>query len=215
MLWFGSLIILSLFVRLVGNPICDQGINKPYCTPTGQSNPNPAQQPYTTAQNCSDKLLSTTCLPSQDLSPSCICAVPYKGTLFLRAPPFSDTSNASYKYFTALEIDMKDKFIALEIPVDSISIHDLLIGPLNNMEMSLEVFPSGKLQFSESDISKLASLLSNQTYSVPQLFGPYYFIGQNYPFPDEGNIYHFLFVYCLIYSLSKLLYWHLLCFVMW
>ncbi|OEL37881.1 putative leucine-rich repeat receptor-like protein kinase [Dichanthelium oligosanthes] len=171
---------------LVNNPLCNHGSNERYCTSTGVS--NATAQPYATALNC-PVLLLPTCLSNQIPSPNCICAVPYKGTLSLRAPPFSDVSNASCSYFVELEQDMKAKFMAHDIPVDSISIHDPLIDAYKYMEMSLEVFPSGKLQFSELDISELGSLLSNQTYKPPSLFGPYVFIGQkNYSFPDSKII---------------------------
>jgi hypothetical protein len=79
---------------------------------------------------------------------------------------------------------MKVKFTAHDVPVDSISIKDPSYDAVNNMKMSLEVFPSGKPQFSARDISELAFLLSNQTYKPPHEFGPYIFIGQHYPLAD-------------------------------
>ncbi|CAL4896521.1 unnamed protein product [Urochloa decumbens] len=164
---------------LVGNPICVPGSNDKYCVAPGQSNPTAA--PYSTAKNCS--ALPTPCLSNQLLSPTCVCAVPYKGTLFFRSPSFSDMSSPSN--FVPLEQDMKTKFANLNLPVDSIAIHDPFFDSNNNLQMSLELFPSGKTQFSEQDISDVAFMLSNQTYKPPPKYGPYYFIGQQYSFAND------------------------------
>ncbi|EEC69017.1 hypothetical protein OsI_37812 [Oryza sativa Indica Group] len=79
---------------------------------------------------------------------------------------------------------MKAKFLNLSLPVDSIAIHDPFVDTNNNLEMSLEVYPSGKDQFSEQDISGIGFILSNQTYKPPSNFGPYYFLGQTYSFAN-------------------------------
>jgi len=164
---------------LVGNPICVPGSNEKYCVEPGQSNPTAA--PYSTARNCS--ALPTPCLSNQLLSPTCICAVPYRGTLFFRSPSFSDLTSPTN--FVTLEQDMKTKFEKLNVPVDSIAIHDPFFDSNNNLQMSLELFPSGKVQFSEQDISDIGFMLSNQTYKPPGTFGPYYFIGQQYSFAND------------------------------
>uniref|UniRef100_A0A0D9XXT6 non-specific serine/threonine protein kinase n=1 Tax=Leersia perrieri TaxID=77586 RepID=A0A0D9XXT6_9ORYZ len=163
----------------IGNPFCNQGnSDDARCKATGQS--NPALPPYKTASNCA--ALPPTCHSNQLLSPNCICSVPYRGTLFFRSPGFSDLTNSSY--FIQLENTMKTKFLSLSLPVDSISIRDPFVDINNNLEMSLEVYPSGKVQFGEQDISDVAFILSNQTYKPPPTFGPYYFIGQYYSFAN-------------------------------
>ncbi|TKW25150.1 hypothetical protein SEVIR_3G097100v4 [Setaria viridis] len=164
---------------LVGNPICVPGSTDNYCVAPGHSNPTAA--PYSTARNCS--AVPTPCLSNQLLSPACICAVPYRGTLFFRSPSFSDLSSPSN--FVPLEQDMKTKFAKLNVPVDSIAIHEPFFDSNNNLQMSLELFPSGKVQFSEQDISDVGFILSNQTYKPPAMFGPYYFIGQQYSFAND------------------------------
>lgn len=83
---------------------------------------------------------------------------------------------------------MKAKFLNLSLPVDSIAIHDPFVDTNNNLEMSLEVYPSGKDQFSEQDISGIGFILSNQTYKPPSNFGPYYFLGQTYSFANGKTI---------------------------
>ncbi|KAF8658024.1 hypothetical protein HU200_059486 [Digitaria exilis] len=162
---------------LVGNPICVPGSNQKYCMAPGQSNVTP----YSTARNCS--ALPPQCLSNQLLSPTCICAVPYRGTLFFRSPSFSDLSSASN--FVPLEQDMKTKFAKLNVPVDSINIHDPLFNTNSNLQLSLGLFPSGKVQFTAQDISDIGFMLSNQTYKPPSMYGPYYFIGQQYTFADD------------------------------
>uniref|UniRef100_A0A0E0BY38 Serine-threonine/tyrosine-protein kinase catalytic domain-containing protein n=1 Tax=Oryza meridionalis TaxID=40149 RepID=A0A0E0BY38_9ORYZ len=165
-------------LMLSGNPYCNQVNDDVHCKATGQS--NPALPPYKTTSNC--PALPPTCLSTQQLSPNCICSVPYRGTLFFRSPGFSDLGNSSY--FIQLEGTMKTKFLSLSLPVDSIAIHDPFVDANNNLEMSLEVYPSGKDQFSEQDISGIGFILSNQTYKPPSNFGPYYFLGQTYSFAN-------------------------------
>uniref|UniRef100_A0A0E0BQE7 non-specific serine/threonine protein kinase n=1 Tax=Oryza glumipatula TaxID=40148 RepID=A0A0E0BQE7_9ORYZ len=165
-------------LMLSGNPYCNQVNDDAHCKATGQS--NPALPPYKTTSNC--PALPPQCLSTQQLSPTCICSVPYRGTLFFRSPGFSDLGNSSY--FIQLEGTMKTKFLNLSLPVDSIAIHDPFVDANNNLEMSLEVYPSGKDQFSEQDISGIGFILSNQTYKPPSNFGPYYFLGQTYSFAN-------------------------------
>ena len=124
-----------------------------------------------------------------DAEPSlhlCRAHVPYKGTIFFRSPPFSDLSNSSY--FIRREQEMKSKFLERSIPLDSVSIHDSIFSAHNNLQMSLELFPSGKTRFSEQDVSDIGFMLSNQTYK-PTGYGPYFFIGQAYTFAN-GEIIH-------------------------
>uniref|UniRef100_A0A0E0MKP9 Protein kinase domain-containing protein n=1 Tax=Oryza punctata TaxID=4537 RepID=A0A0E0MKP9_ORYPU len=165
-------------LMLSGNPYCNQGNDDAHCKASGQS--NPALPPYKTTSNC--PALPPQCLSTQQLSPNCICSVPYRGTLFFRSPGFSDLGNSAY--FIQLEGTMKTKFLNLSLPVDSIAIHDPFVDTNNNLEMSLEVYPSGKVQFSEQDISGIGFILSNQTYKPPANFGPYYFLGQTYSFAN-------------------------------
>ncbi|KAF8730934.1 hypothetical protein HU200_016808 [Digitaria exilis] len=164
---------------LVGNPICTPENDQPYCTTTGQADQE--MPPYTTASNCSS--LPPTCLSNQMLSPNCFCAVPYKGTIFFRSPSFSDLSNSSH--FTLLAQHMRSVFWAKGILLDSISIDDPVFNTHNNLQMNLELFPSGKTQFSQQDISEVGFMLSNQSYKPPKEYGPYYFIGQVYSFAIE------------------------------
>ncbi|KAF0895247.1 hypothetical protein E2562_008578 [Oryza meyeriana var. granulata] len=168
---------------LVGNPICDQGNNEAlYCKTSQQA--NPAAKPYSTHLNCPG--LPPTCLSDQYISPNCTCAVPYMGTLHFRSPSFSDLNNDTY--FILLEEDMKEAFLGKQLPVESIALDNPAFGPSNNLDISLKVFPSGKIQFSKEEISYMGFILSNQTYKphVPGInYGPYFFIGQSYQFAEK------------------------------
>jgi hypothetical protein len=167
--------------RLSGNPICATGSNEKYCASTGQSNEG-TPPPYSTPKKCVG--LPPPCSSEQLLSPSCICSVPYRGTLFFRSPSFSDLTNGSY--YSVLENGIRAKFVGYSLPVDSIAIHDPFVDVNNNLQMALEVFPDGKTHFGEQDISDIGFILSNQTYKPPAAFGPYYFIGKHYDFAN-GN----------------------------
>ncbi|GJM87740.1 hypothetical protein PR202_ga03725 [Eleusine coracana subsp. coracana] len=169
-------------LMLSGNPICAPGSNEKYCASNGQSNEG-TPPPYSTPKKCTG--LPPRCSEEQILSPNCMCAVPYKGTLFFRSPSFSDLTNTSY--YSILEDGMRAKFVDYRLPVDSIAIHDPFVDVNNNLQMGLDVFPDGKTKtyFGEQDISDIGFMLSNQTYKPPGAFGPYYFIGQHYSFANE------------------------------
>ncbi|CAL9168866.1 leucine-rich repeat receptor protein kinase HPCA1 [Musa acuminata AAA Group] len=159
---------------LVGNPACDQHDDLSYCKIPQLSVP-----PYSTPQNC----VPVVCASDQNLSPNCSCAYPYTGTLYFRSPSYSDLQNTTYYHI--LERELKASFLK-EVPVDSVSLNNSFVNSFNNLEMNLQVFPSGKTRFSEVDVSNLGFMLSNQTFKPPsKIFGPFYFIGQAYPAAPE------------------------------
>ncbi|CAM0913377.1 unnamed protein product [Alopecurus aequalis] len=162
---------------LSGNPGCNQGIDPKYCTPNLTTTTSPS---YTTATDCPSP--PPTCLSSQLLSPSCFCATPYSGKLSFRALKFSDLSNSSY--FLGLEKTMVDTFLQSNISV-SVALHDLSINVVNNLEISLEIFPRSKTQFGEQDISEIGFILNRHKFKPPSSFGPYFFIAQTYSFASE------------------------------
>lgn len=160
----------SFTCRLVGNPACDQHDDLSYCKIPQLSAP-----PYSTPQNC----VPVACASDQNLSPNCSCAYPYTGTLYFRSPSYSDLQNTTYYHI--LERELKASFLK-KVPVDSVSLNNSFVNSFNNLEMNLQVFPSGKTRFSEVDVSTLGSMLSNQIFKPPsKIFGPFYFIGQAYP----------------------------------
>ncbi|PKA54581.1 putative leucine-rich repeat receptor-like protein kinase [Apostasia shenzhenica] len=157
--------------RQSGNPICDQsGADFPYCRLSQDSPP-----PYSNSeQNC----VSKSCPSDQDLSPNCNCAYPFTGTLYFRAPSFSDLGNSTI--YEILERKLESLFLEQNIPVDSVGIQNPLFDSSNYLRMTLQVFPSGKIHFDQSDISSIGFILSNQTFKPPKMFGPYYFVAQQY-----------------------------------
>ncbi|KVI11315.1 hypothetical protein Ccrd_010276, partial [Cynara cardunculus var. scolymus] len=156
----------------VGNPFCSGSeASKAYCDqPTGSN------YSYSTpANNC---VPANTCSLPQVPSPNCKCLYPYSGTLFFRAPSFSDLGNSTI--YTSLQNTMMDTFESNQLPVDSLSLSSPIKKKNDYLEISLEIFPSGDERFNRSGISRVAFVFSNQTYKPPHFFGPYFFIGNNY-----------------------------------
>ncbi|KAG8368958.1 hypothetical protein BUALT_Bualt15G0100400 [Buddleja alternifolia] len=157
-------------IILVGNPICNEGRTENYCTIPTRSNSS-----YSTPiGNCTP----LPCSSDRTSSPTCKCAYPYTGTLFFRAPSFSNYGNSSI--FASLEQKLMDTFRSLGLPVDSVS----LSNPAKNMDdylvLSLQIFPSGQDYYNHSGIIGIGFMLSNQTFKPPSGFGPFFFIGNNY-----------------------------------
>ena len=158
--------------RLVGNLICDEGVTESYC-----KIPKPSPPTYTTPlENCNPQ----PCTEDRVFNPSCTCAYPYTGTLFFRAPSFSNYGNSSI--FASLQQNMKAPFKSHGLPIDVVS----LSNPTKNMDnyllLSLQVFPSGQDYFNRTGISAIGFMLSNQTFKPPKEYGPFYFIGNSYPY---------------------------------
>ncbi|KAK1263241.1 putative leucine-rich repeat receptor-like protein kinase [Acorus gramineus] len=157
-------------IMLMGNSFCQQpGSNAIYCSLPQQN------IPYSTGtSNCVPIL----CPSDQNLSPNCLCAYPYAGTIYFRAPSFSSLGNVSY--YSTLEHDILDKFQNHSLPIDSVALSNPHMDDNNYLEVSLQVFPSGKIRFGYSEISDMGFLLSNQTYKPPPGYGPYVFRAVEY-----------------------------------
>ncbi|WOL11241.1 hypothetical protein Cni_G20003 [Canna indica] len=156
-------------IILVGNPICNKGSDLPYCKVQQNST-----TPYSTPNNC----VRIPCPSDQSLSPNCNCAYPYTGTLYFRSPSYSDLENVTY--YQILEGEIKASFLNQNLPVDSVSLSNAFVNSNNNLQMNLQVFPSGKIRFNELDVTFLGFILSNQTFKPQKGFGPFYFIGEVY-----------------------------------
>ncbi|KAM4126236.1 hypothetical protein ACB094_01G373000 [Castanea mollissima] len=161
---------------LVENPLCENKVES-YCMVPQSKNTSTFS---TLPNNCEP----VNCNLDQDSSPNCKCAYPYKGTLFFRAPSFSDLGNPSYY------IDIQGSLMKFaqshKLPVDSVSISNLFKDSSENLEMSIQVFPSGQDRFNRTGISNIGFVLSNQTFKPPDKFGPFYFKAMPYgPFSEE------------------------------
>ncbi|KAK1386295.1 putative leucine-rich repeat receptor-like protein kinase [Heracleum sosnowskyi] len=165
-------------IVLVDNPVCQEsGETGSYCTA-----PEPNVQYTTQFIDCTP----TTCQADKISSPKCQCAYPYMGTLYFRAPSFSDLGNVTM--FESLQNTMLRVLQANQVPVDSI----LLKNPTKNLKdylvLSLEVFPSGVDRFNRTGISRTGFMLSNQTFKPPHGFGPFFFDADVYKyFPGESS----------------------------
>lgn len=163
---------LVYMCRLANNPICYEGATEKYCTIPRQTDSS-----YTTpAENC----IPLSCGSDKISSPTCKCAYPYTGTLFFRAPSFSNFGNSSI--FASLNQALMKSFQSNSLPVDSVSLSSPTKNVDNYLLMNLQVFPSGQDYFNRTVITGIGFILSNQTFKPPPGFGPFFFIGNNYAY---------------------------------
>ncbi|XP_073139436.1 leucine-rich repeat receptor protein kinase HPCA1-like isoform X2 [Henckelia pumila] len=162
----------SITIILANNPICYEGATEKYCTIPRQNDSS-----YSTpAENCNP----LSCSSDKVSSPTCKCAYPYTGTLFFRAPTFSNFGNSSI--YTSLNQGLMNSFKSNSLPVDSVSLGNPTKNVDNYLLLNLQVFPSGQDYFNRTAITGIGFLLSNQTFKPPPGFGPFYFIGNNYAY---------------------------------
>lgn len=159
--------------RLYGNPFCNSaGANTAsYCL-LQQHN----QTPYSTSlAKCPSESCSST---DQKVNPgSCVCAYPYQGLMVFRAPSFSDLTNDTL--FEQLETKL---WTNLNLTRDSVYISNIHFNSDNYIELNLALFPSSGAFFNRSEIIRIGSALSLQTFKPPDVFGPYYFLAFPYSF---------------------------------
>ncbi|CAM8924578.1 unnamed protein product [Rhodiola kirilowii] len=160
---------------LIGNPACTTGglSSTPYCkVQTGN------EIAYSTSlANCATQ----TCSSDTMMNPqSCICAFPYKGTMFFRAPSFSDLSNATT--FQSLELSLWTK---LKLSPGSVYLDNIKFNDGAYLLVDVALFPSEGKYFNRSEVQVLGYSFSNQIYKPPHPFGPYYLIASPYDF--EGS----------------------------
>ncbi|KAG8364014.1 hypothetical protein BUALT_Bualt19G0082200 [Buddleja alternifolia] len=158
--------------RLVHNPICYEGETENYCTISQNTTSSYSTPP--------EKCTPISCSSDKISSPTCKCAYPYMGTLVFRAPSFSNFGNSTV--FASLQQKMMDTFRSHGQPVDSVSLRNPVKNIYNYLELNLQIFPSGHDFFNRTGITRIGFMLSNQTFKPPKEFGPFYFIGNNYPY---------------------------------
>ncbi|KAF8019249.1 hypothetical protein BT93_G0044 [Corymbia citriodora subsp. variegata] len=170
----------SVEVILVGNPVCQEtgAAGQSYCT-IPQSNTSSYLTP---PNNC----VPAVCNSNQTSSPNCKCSYPYTGTLAFRAPSFSGLGNSTY--FEILASSMMISFKSYQLPVDSVSLSDPRKDSSDYLELNLAVFPSEGASFNRTGINSVGFVLSNQTYKPSNLFGPFYFIGDQYTYFAEVQV---------------------------
>ncbi|XP_042450235.1 leucine-rich repeat receptor protein kinase HPCA1-like [Zingiber officinale] len=162
---------------LVGNPVCDQYPTTNFCTLRQQ----PAAPYSTSLGNCVGNL----CPSNQSPNPqSCICAYPFQGVMYFRAPRFRDVGNRML--FQQLESELWTK---LGLTPGSVFLQNPFFDSDSYMQLQLKLFPSNGMYFNRSEVRQIGFDLSNQTFKPPPMFGPYYFIASPYTFPGaiEGR----------------------------
>ncbi|KAK3419480.1 hypothetical protein EUGRSUZ_G00037, partial [Eucalyptus grandis] len=169
----------SVEVILVGNPVCQEtgAAGQSYCT-IPQSNSS-YSTPY-------DKCIPAVCNSNQTSSPNCKCSYPYTGTLVFTAPSFSGLGNSTY--FENLASSMMIFFQSYQLPVASVSLSDPCKDSSDYLKLNLAVFPSEGVSFNRTSINSIGFVLSNQTYRPPKLYGPSYFIADQYMYFAEVQV---------------------------
>jgi hypothetical protein len=158
--------------------VCERLPNTAYCNVTQR----PLSAPYSTSLV---KCYSGSCPAGQSLSPqSCLCAYPYQGVMYFRAPFFHDVTNDTA--FQALESMLWTK---LALTPGSVYLQDPFFNSDAYMQVQVKLFPAGSsgAYFNRSEVMRIGFDLSNQTFKPPKEFGPYYFIASPYPFPGQDQ----------------------------
>ncbi|KAF8019244.1 hypothetical protein BT93_G0043 [Corymbia citriodora subsp. variegata] len=170
----------SIEVILIDNPVCQEteAAGQSFCT-IPQSNTSSYSTP---PNNC----IPAVCNSNQTSSPNCKCSYPYTGTLAFEAPSFSGLGNSTY--FEILASSMMISFQSYQLPVDSVSLSDPRKDSSDYLELILAVFPSKGVSFNRTGIDSIGFVLSNQTYEPPKLFGPFYFIADQYTYFAEVQV---------------------------
>ncbi|CAI0438449.1 unnamed protein product [Linum tenue] len=166
-------------IILLRNPVCDETPNGPrqsYCIPPDRNSK------YTTPSN---SCVPGRCSSNKTASPNCACAFAYTGLLVFRAPSFSDLGNATI--FTALQRSLMDSFRSTQLPVDAVQLSNPRKDSSEYLDIDLKVFPYGQDFFNRSGVSRIAFSLSNQTFKPPSMFGPFFFLGDEYTHFDGGG----------------------------
>ncbi|XP_028121057.1 probable leucine-rich repeat receptor-like protein kinase At5g49770 isoform X2 [Camellia sinensis] len=160
-------------IILARNPVCEEtGVTEAYCT---------IQQPNSSYTTLPDNCTPVMCSSNQISSPHCRCAYPYHGTLFFRAPSFSDLGNSGI--YTSLAESMMTFFRSHQLSVDSVYLSNPTKNADDYLVLSVEFFPYGEDRFNRTGISGIGFVFSNQTFKPNNVtFGPYFFIGDLYEY---------------------------------
>ncbi|KAI9122529.1 hypothetical protein K1719_006369 [Acacia pycnantha] len=167
-------------IILKDNPICEENgmASENYC-----SNSQPSDNLYKTpCNNCEPGACTVEQLPS----PNCQCSYPYTGTLFFRAPSFSDLGNTTH--YTALEESLIHSFQFHYLPVDSVSLSHPIKDSSQYLVLTLQVFSSSQDRFNRTGTSSIGFILNNQIFTPPQGFGPFYFLADKYGHFESAKI---------------------------
>lgn len=170
-------------LKLEGNPICNgAGSTKSYCIP---QNSNPSNN------NPTSKCGSKTCGSDLVLSPNCLCAHPYTGTLFFIAFNNSNWDNSSLN--GALAESLMSSFKDNDLVVETVILGNPVIDVNAYLQFRVQMFPLGDARFNRSGVSGIGTILNRNPLLVRNLFGPFFFIDENYccfPGTSSGSSIH-------------------------
>ncbi|XP_022973188.1 probable leucine-rich repeat receptor-like protein kinase At5g49770 [Cucurbita maxima] len=167
-------------LMLGGNPACDvvHVLEENSCQ-ISQLSPKPN---FPSHVNCETRLCST---GEKNNPQSCECQCPYVGSLQFRGPSIRELSNDTL--FLLLKDNLSEK---LHLPIGSIVIQKAEFDSDDYLQIQLELYPPFGKFFSYTEILRIASALSHQTFLLPAEFGSFYFIPSQSPVlaSDERNI---------------------------
>ncbi|VAH65333.1 unnamed protein product [Triticum turgidum subsp. durum] len=166
--WFSTL--QSLTSVLVGNPVCldSDSSSRFFCSLQ--------QEGLISYSTDITQCGSTTCSGDQSLDPAtCSCAYPYTGKMIFRAPLFADPSDRTT--FQQLETSLWKE---LGLHPGAVFLSDIYFSSDDYLQVQVSLFPSTGTSFATSELIRIGFAFSNQTYKPPNIFGPYYFIGDTY-----------------------------------
>ncbi|XP_050264962.1 leucine-rich repeat receptor protein kinase HPCA1-like isoform X2 [Quercus robur] len=161
----------NITILLEGNTVCDKTdqVTKSYCP---ASTPNSSYFPP--PHNC----MQISCNSNQVASPNCECVYPYEGIIVFRGLASFDLENTTY--YAKLEKSLMETLQSFALPVESVSLSNPTVNSYGNIELSLEVFPSGQKCFNQTAITMVGFALNNLSFYPPPSFGPFYLMAFTY-----------------------------------
>lgn len=185
-----------LLRRLEGNPICKGNQStESYCAVPKTILPN-----ITSVYNCTP----TVCKSDEILSPTCICAYPYIGTLHFIYFSFSNDNSSYIAYLSGF---LMSAFRENGLPVDSVLLVDQTFDIYFFRQFTLEAFPPGQDYFNRTGISTIGTLLNSQPPQVISFFGPFFFTDNTYSFFGGNSIFFLKLVQLCIFLWFFLVLW--------
>lgn len=173
-------------LMLEGNPACNNNVDplvkqNHYCLPNSQPadlKPNFGSP----VLNCETRLCSN---GEKNNPQNCECQYPFVGSFYFRGPSIRDLSNDTL--FQLLKYSLSNK---LNLSIASVVIQKPVFESDDYLHIQLQLFPPFGKYFNRSEILRIASALSYQTFLLSPDLGSFYFIPldqYNFLAPDVGN----------------------------
>lgn len=173
--------------RLAGNPICNSNrASARFCSSSARGND------ALISNNCG----GISCSKDEALSPNCKCGHPYTGTLHFFSFSFTDLQNSSY--YGILHGSLMSALLSHGLPVDSIKLINSTIDMFSYLKISLQIFPSSQDSFNRTSVSSIGYVLNRQPFKI-ELFGPFFFIDEQYCCFEGDDFVFFSLVHILFF----------------